>query len=65
MCDIQPNSTTKGVRICVDAQTAVQANTSRKNNNIKLNFNDDLSFDEFTKLLIQYAETKPYPNINE
>ncbi len=34
-------------------------------NNTKLNFNDDLSFDEFKKLLIQYAKTSSYPNINK
>jgi hypothetical protein len=31
----------------------------------KLNFNDDLSFDEFNQLLIQYAKTSPYPNIDQ
>ncbi len=34
-------------------------------NKTKLNFNDDLTFDEFQKLLIQYAETSPYPNIDQ
>ena len=33
--------------------------------NSKLNFDDDLTFDEFNKLLIQYAETSPYPNIDQ
>ena len=39
-------------------------NSSVGTNNTKLNFVDDLSFDEFNELLIQYAETTPYPNID-
>mgnify|MGYP001194677899 CR=1 FL=1 len=38
---------------------------SNINNNIKLNFNDDLSFDDFNQLLIQYAEKNIYPNIDK
>ena len=34
------------------------------NNKTKLTFDDDLSFDEFNQLLIQYAEANPYPSIN-
>ena len=29
-----------------------------------LNFNKDLTFDEFNMLLIKYAEIAPYPNID-
>ena len=29
------------------------------------NFNDDLSFDDFKIMLIEYANTAPYPNIDE
>ena len=34
-------------------------------NNSKLNFDEDLSFDEFNQLLIQYAKTSPYPDIDK
>jgi len=44
--------------------SCVSPNSNINTNNKKLNFNDDLSFDEFNQLLIQYAETKPYPSIN-
>ena len=31
----------------------------------KLNFDDDLSFNEFNQLLIEYAKNSPYPNIDQ
>ena len=34
-------------------------------NNTKLNFNDDLSFDDFNNLLIEYVKISPYPNIDQ
>lgn len=34
-------------------------------NNQLFNFDNSLSFEEFSQLLIIYAETKPYPNIDE
>ncbi len=40
-------------------------NSNINSNKVKLNFNEDLSFDEFNQLLIQYAETSPYPNIDQ
>jgi len=30
-----------------------------------LDFNDDLTFDEFNELLIKYAETSSYPNLDK
>ena len=33
--------------------------------NTTLDFNDNLSFDEFKKLLIQYSKKSPYPNIDQ
>jgi hypothetical protein len=30
-----------------------------------LDFNKDLTFDEFNELLIKYAETTSYPNIDQ
>ena len=40
-------------------------NSNISTNNMKLNFNDDLSFDEFNQLLILYAKTNPYPNLEQ
>ena len=37
------------------------------NDNVKketLNFNEDLTFDEFKKLLIKYGEASSYPSID-
>ena len=34
-------------------------------NKTKLTFDDDLSFDEFNQLLIQYAKTNLYPNLDK
>ena len=44
---------------CVAPRTDVNTNSA------KLDFNDDLNFDEFNKLLIEYAKTSPYPNIDK
>ena len=38
------------------------SNSNVKNNPLK--FNEDLTFEEYGILLIKYAETNPYPNIN-
>jgi hypothetical protein len=40
-------------------------NTNISTKNKVLNFNDNLNFDEFKQLLIQYAKTNPYPNIDQ
>ena len=45
--------------------SCVSPNSNINTNNTKFNFNDDLSFDEFNQLLIQYAKTSPYPNIDQ
>ena len=45
--------------------SCVSPNSNIDNNNAKLNFNDDLSFDEFNQLLILYAKTNPYPNLEQ
>ena len=45
--------------------SCVSPNSNIDTNNPQLNFNDDLSFDEFKQLLIQYAKTSPYPNIDK
>ena len=33
--------------------------------NPKLDFNNDLSFDDFNKLLIEYIKISPFPNIDK
>ena len=45
--------------------SCVSPNSNTSTNKTKFNFNDDLSFDEFNEMLIQYAETNPLPNINQ
>jgi len=45
--------------------SCVSPNQNNNLNNTKLDFNKDLSFDEFKKLLIEYAKTSPYPNIDK
>ena len=44
--------------------SCVSPNSNIISNKIKLTINDDLSYDEFNKLLIHYAKTSPYPNID-
>jgi hypothetical protein len=39
-------------------------NSNVSHNNKNMNFNDNLSFEEFNKMLIYYAKTNPYPNID-
>ena len=45
--------------------SCVSPNSNVDTNKTKLNFDDDLTFDEFNELLIQYAKTSPYPNIDQ
>ena len=40
-------------------------NTNYNNDNVSINFNDDLTFDEFNKLLQKYSEKSTYPNIDK
>ena len=44
---------------CTSLETNI--NTSEK----KLVFDENLNFKEFNDLLIEYAEKKPYPNIDD
>ena len=39
--------------------------TVNKNNFQNFDFNENLSFNSFKQLLVEYAETNPYPNIDE
>ena len=38
--------------------------SNTKSDKKQLNFNDNLSFQDFNKMLIQYVGTTPYPNID-
>ena len=40
-------------------------NTNISSENLEFDFKDDLSFEEFNILLIQYAKQSPYPNIDQ
>jgi hypothetical protein len=40
-------------------------NSNNNKNNEILNFNQDLSFNEFKELLDKYSKITGYPNINE
>ena len=40
-------------------------NSNISTNNMKLNFNDDLSFDEFNLFLKDYSDNAEYPDINK
>ena len=45
--------------------SCISPKTNVGNNKTNLNFNNDLTFDEFNELLIQYAKKSPYPNIDQ
>ena len=40
-------------------------NSNYDTTNKFFNFNKDLTFDKFNELLIEYAKTTPYPNIDQ
>ena len=54
----------KKLLILIFLTSCVQQNYNINSNQTQLNFDNDLSFDQFNKLLTQYAEKKPYPNID-
>jgi len=45
--------------------SCVSNNPNVNSSNTKLDFNDDLSFDDFNNLLIEYVKTSPYPDIKK
>ena len=45
--------------------SCISPNSNVDTNKTKLNFDDDLTFDEFNQLLIQYSKTNPYPDIDK
>ena len=45
--------------------SCVPPNSNIDINKTKLNFNDDLSFEDFNELLIEYVKISPYPKIDK
>ena len=45
--------------------SCASSNSVMKLDSKKIDFKDDLSFEEFNILLIQYAKQSPYPNIDQ
>ena len=45
--------------------SCVSPNPNINHSNTRLDFNDDLSFDDFNNLLTEYAKTSPYPDISK
>jgi len=45
--------------------SCVSPNQNINMNKTKLNFDDNISFDDFNKMLIEYAKISPYPNIDK
>ena len=44
--------------------SCVSTNSNLESNTKKLDFNTDLNFEDFNELLIEYAKTSSYPNID-
>ena len=55
----------KKLLILIFLASCVSPNSNVNKNDKNFNFDNNLSFDEFNKLLIQYAKTSPYPNIDQ
>ena len=54
----------KKLLIILFLASCVSNNSNVSTTNAELDFNDELTFDEFNQLLIQYAKTSSYPNID-
>jgi len=55
----------KKVLIFFFLASCASPNSNVSSINSKLDFDRTLSFDEFNELLIQYANTNPFPNIDQ
>jgi len=55
----------KKILILIFLTSCVSTNVYNSPDGSKLNFDDDLSFNEFNQLLIEYAKNSPYPNIDQ
>jgi len=45
--------------------SCVPSNSNVNPSSAKINFDDVLNFDDFNKLLIEYANKSPYPDISQ
>ena len=45
--------------------SCISHNTTLSSDDKKINFDDNLTFDEFNNLLTKYAKENPYPNIDK
>jgi len=45
--------------------SCISENSNKDNTKKKINFDQDLSFNEFNNLLTEYAEKNPFPIIDE
>ena len=45
--------------------SCASSNSFMNSANTNIDFKDNLSFDEFNRLLIEYSKTTPYPDINK
>ena len=45
--------------------SCVQSNSNVSPSSAKITFDDVFNFDEFNKLLIEYANKSPYPDISQ
>mgnify|MGYP001272444128 CR=1 FL=1 len=55
----------KKILIFIFLTSCISPNSNDSSSDIKLNFNDDLSFEDFNEMLIEYAKISPYPNIDK
>jgi hypothetical protein len=55
----------KKILFFVFLTSCISQNSVNNSQKLSREFNNDLSFDNFKKLLIEYTKITPYPNINE
>ena len=55
----------KKILIFIFLTSCISPNSNEGSSDIKLNFNDDLSFEEFKNLLQEYSKISSYPNIDK
>ena len=55
----------KGLFLFLFLLSCTSLNSNHDTKNTMLDFDKNLTFEEFNNLLIIYAETNPYPNIDK
>tara|TARA_B100000780_G_scaffold12102_1_gene8247 strand:+ start:41 stop:211 length:171 start_codon:yes stop_codon:yes gene_type:complete len=55
----------KKILIFILLTSCASPNSNVSSDDIKLNFNDDLSFEDFNEMLIEYVKISPFPNIDK